>query len=245
MFDGNFAELSARIKERLGKNFAFILGAGSYGVGKDISVDSDIDFVLVVHSTNYAEKRKINSCFNELRNSYVLKIGGVIISKDILDTGNLDLLTADGKIIQSIIEANLGYQKVFGYDDYGNFLPKFSEVQIREFSFREARNIYNTYMRIMTRDDLNADVLERVLHLAIIITKLTVQALYKTCVTSQDILDEIKNRMPNDVAARFSDIVHLKNNRAEYKTADSNTLAFFFNFIDIHIEYIMKRLNEL
>lgn len=240
MFDGNFAELSARIKERLGKNFAYTIGAGSYGVGKDISIESDIDFVLVVHNINYDEKRKINSCFNELTNNYVLKIGGVVISKNFLNAGNTNLFTIDGKIIQSIIEANLGYQKVFGYGDRNNLLPKFSESQIKEFSIKEAGNIYNMYMRIMTRENLNAAVLERVLHLAIIITKLTIQFHHKTCVTSQDILNEIKNRMPNSVVARFNNIVHLKNTQAEYKMTTANTLTTFFNLIDKHIEYIMS-----
>src|SRR3989339_857189 len=111
MFDGNFVELSIRIKEKLGKNFAYIIGAGSYGVGEDVSINSDIDFVLVVRNIGYKEKRKINDCFNELKDNYGLKIGGVVISKDFLSTGNFNLLMVDGKIIQSIIEANLGYQK--------------------------------------------------------------------------------------------------------------------------------------
>ncbi|HBW74305.1 MAG TPA: hypothetical protein DEF59_03530 [Candidatus Magasanikbacteria bacterium] len=239
MFDGNFAELSARIKERLAENFAYIIGAGSYGIGKDISINSDIDFVLVVHNINYDEKRKINSCFNELKDNYALKIGGVVISKNLLNAENPNLLTIDGKIIQSIIEANLGYQKIFGCDDRDNLLPKFSESQIREFSFREAGNIYYMYTRIMTRENLSADVLERILHLAIIITKLTVQAHYKTCVTGQNILDEIKNRMPNDVATRFNDIVRLKNNQDKYKMTNTDTSSAFFSLIDDHIEYIM------
>ncbi len=195
--------------------------------------------MLVVYNINYGEKHKINSCFNELINNYALKISGVVISKNFLNAENPNLLTIDGKIIQSIIEVNLGYQQIFGCDDHNNLLPKFSESQIKEFSLKEVGNLYNIYMRIMTRENLNADVLERVLHLAIIITKLTVQALYKTCVTGQDILDEIKNRMPNDVVTRFSDIVRLKNNRDEYKTTTTDILIVFFNLIDDHIEYIL------
>ncbi|KKR54517.1 MAG: hypothetical protein UT91_C0014G0029 [Parcubacteria group bacterium GW2011_GWA2_40_23] len=217
MFDGNFVELSIRIKEKLGKNFAYIIGAGSYGVGEDVSINSDIDFVLVVRNIGYKEKRKINDCFNELKDNYGLKIGGVVISKDFLSTGNFNLLMVDGKIIQSIIEANLGYQKVFGCEDPNYYLPKFSEAQIKEFSLREAGTIYNMCMRIMTRENLNMAILERVLHYAIIITKLIIQFQYKTCVTNQDLLNEIKKRMDSNVVARFNSIVCLKNNQTKDK----------------------------
>jgi len=240
MFGGNFEELAAFFKEKLGDNFAYLIGAGSYGIGKGVTAFSDIDFVLVVNNINYFEKCNIYSCFNKIKDKYSLKIGGVVVSKSFLEERNPNLLTLDGKIIQSIIEVNLGYQKIFGCDNQKNRLPIFSESQIREFSLKESRNIYNMYMRIVTREEISIEVLEKILHLAIIITKLSIQASFRTCVTNQEILKETKKRMSKQVATRFSDIIFAKNNLISYKMYDIDKLNTIFSMVDGHIEYIIK-----